>query len=102
VISNKRGCWSDGIDVPQHHLRDHSHGSLFHVSVNVSLTVTLMVPIAILLIYVNLNTRKLHQYYRQAQECYSEMTAKVQENFSGIRVIKAYCQEEEELERFVK
>lgn len=65
-----------------------------------SLTLVLLIPIAVLLAYVNLNTRRLHKVYRQAQELYSDMTAKIQENLSGIRVIKAYCQEEAEYERF--
>ncbi len=69
-------------------------------SVDVSLAFTLLIPITVLLVYVNFNTRKLHKFYRQAQECYSDLTAQVQENFSGIRVIKAYCQEEEEFNRF--
>ncbi|MDX9753147.1 MAG: ABC transporter transmembrane domain-containing protein, partial [bacterium] len=67
---------------------------------NVELAVTLLVPISTLLIYVNLNTRVLHRLFIQAQEIYSAMTAQIQENFSGIRVIKAYCQEEAEFQRF--
>jgi len=67
---------------------------------DVVLTFTLLAPITFMLLYVNFNTRKLHQIYRQAQEIYSELTAKAQENFSGIRVIKAYCQEEAEIGRF--
>jgi ATP-binding cassette subfamily B protein len=67
---------------------------------SVQLTLTLLIPISILLIYVNFNTRRLHQVYRQAQDLYSDMSAKIQENFSGIRVIKAYCQEEAEYQRF--
>jgi len=64
------------------------------------LTLTLLAPITFLLLYVNFNTRKLHQIYRQSQDIYSELTAKAQENFSGIRIIKAYCQEETEITRF--
>ncbi|MGI6457612.1 MAG: ABC transporter ATP-binding protein [bacterium] len=64
-----------------------------------SLALTLLIPIGVLLIYVNFNTRQLHKVYRQSQDLYSDMTAKMQENFSGIRVIKAYCQEEAEYER---
>ncbi|MEW6234396.1 MAG: ABC transporter ATP-binding protein [Candidatus Omnitrophota bacterium] len=69
-------------------------------SVDAKLSVILLILIAILLIFVNLNTRQLHKAYRQAQEVYSDMSAQVQENFNGIRVIKAYCQEEAEYERF--
>lgn len=70
--------------------------------IDVELTFTLLLPICILMLYVNYNTRILHRIYRQGQDIYSDMTAKVQENFSGIRVIKAYCQEEAEIERFRK
>lgn len=66
------------------------------------LTFTLLLPVCVLMFYVNYNTRILHRIYRQGQDIYSNMTAKVQENFSGIRVIKAYCQEEAEIERFRK
>ncbi len=67
---------------------------------NAGLTLTLLIPIGLLMGYVNYNTRILHRLYQRAQETYSDLTAKVQENFSGIRVIKAYCQEEAEIERF--
>ncbi len=70
--------------------------------IDANLAATLLIPVGILMLYVNLNTRRLHQVYRQGQEIYSDMTARVQENFSGIRVIKAYCQEEAEIERFRK
>ena len=69
---------------------------------NWSMTLLLLIPILILLLYVNLNTRKLHKLYLQSQEIYSAMTAQLQENFSGIRVIKAYCQEEAEYQRLRK
>ncbi len=64
------------------------------------LTLALLTLIAVLMFFVNLNTRKLHQVYRQAQEIYGTMTAMVQENFNGIRVIKAYCQEDAEYDHF--
>lgn len=70
------------------------------ITLDPRLTITLIAPISILMVFVNFNTRKMHVVYRQAQDIYSEMTAKVQENFAGIRVIKAYCQEEAEIERF--
>lgn len=64
------------------------------------LTLIITIPITILLIYVNYLTRALHVVYREAQEIYSTMAASVQENLNGIRVVKAYCQEEAEFERF--
>ncbi len=67
---------------------------------NVELTNYLLIPVIILLVYVNYNTRYLHHYFKKAQEVYSNMSAVLQENFSGIRVIKAYTQEETEAKRF--
>lgn len=71
-------------------------------NINVELTNYLLVPVIVLLIYVNYNTRFLHHYFKMAQEVYSSMSAVLQENFSGIRVIKAYTQEESEAKRFAK
>ena len=51
---------------------------------------------------VFLIARKLHKANLLQQEAYSELTNKVQENLSGIRVIKAYSREDYELERFTK
>ncbi|MBZ0258268.1 ABC transporter ATP-binding protein/permease [bacterium] len=64
------------------------------------LTMTIMIPIVILFIYVNFLTRKMHKYYRQAQDIYSELAARCQENLAGVRVVKAFCQEQAEYERF--
>lgn len=69
-------------------------------TINAELTNYLLVPVIILLLYVNFNTRFLHHYFKMAQEVYSSMSAVLQENFSGIRVIKAYTQEESEAKRF--
>jgi ATP-binding cassette subfamily B protein len=51
---------------------------------------------------VFLIARKLHKANLLQQEAYSELTNKVQENLSGIRVIKAYSREDYELERFTQ
>ena len=51
---------------------------------------------------VFLIARKLHRANLSQQEAYSELTNKVQENLSGIRVIKAFTREDYELERFTK
>ncbi|MBI1390011.1 MAG: ATP-binding cassette domain-containing protein [bacterium] len=70
------------------------------MTTNVGLTLTVLIPITILLIYVNWLTRRLHKVYRLGQEIYSDMAARVQENLAGIRVVKAFCQEEAEYKRF--
>ncbi|MDP8243552.1 MAG: ABC transporter ATP-binding protein [Candidatus Hinthialibacter antarcticus] len=70
------------------------------MTTDATLTMTILVPVVILFAYVNFLTRKMHRYYRQAQDIYSELAARVQENLAGIRVVKAFCQEQAEYERF--
>lgn len=45
---------------------------------------------------------KTHRYFSQVFEKYDELNASVQENVSGIRVVKAYVREDYEKERFTK
>lgn len=40
--------------------------------------------------------------FKRVQEAFAAISAKVQENISGIRVIKAFAQEEEEVENFLR
>ncbi len=64
------------------------------------LTVIVLAPVVGLSIWVNVYTRRLHQLWSVAQKIYAQLSAHVQENLSGIRVVKAYCQEIPETERF--
>ncbi|MGQ9628686.1 MAG: ABC transporter ATP-binding protein [bacterium] len=58
----------------------------------------LPLPIATMIVY------KFHEYlharYDRVQEHFSEMSARAQENLAGIRVVKAYVQEKNEIEEF--
>lgn len=42
----------------------------------------------------------LHERFHKAQEAFSEMNDKVQESISGARVIKAFGQEEQDVDAF--
>ncbi|HQO33939.1 MAG TPA: ABC transporter ATP-binding protein [bacterium] len=64
------------------------------------LTTVVLVPLIALSVWVNIYTRRLHNLFMVSQEIYAAMSATVQENLSGIRVVKAYCQEEAETARF--
>ncbi len=61
-----------------------------------------LIPIVVLCVSVNYWTRIIHRLSMLAQETYSTLSSHVQENLSGIRVVKAYLQEEAEAERFKK
>ncbi len=72
------------------------------VYVNVPLTVLAVLPMVIILgggIYYG---RIVEQRYDEKQKAFSEMSDSVQETISGIRVIKAFVQEEQELKAFAK
>ncbi|MDF1545781.1 MAG: ABC transporter ATP-binding protein, partial [bacterium] len=65
-----------------------------------SLTLYAAIPLVILPIAVNLIANQLHKRSMKIQEQFSQLTATAQENLSGIRVVKAYRQEEEEISNF--
>jgi len=64
------------------------------------LTGYLIIPLIFLPFWVNIFGRQFYKKFKAVQDHYSIIEAKVQENFSGIRVIKAYCQEQNEIEHF--
>jgi ATP-binding cassette subfamily B protein len=69
-------------------------------SVNLRLTVICLVPIPII-ITVMLKVGKLVQKrFKKVQESFAAISDRVQENIYGIRVIKAFVQEDEELKNF--
>ena len=60
-------------------------------------SLTVMPLITVLFIFVSGGIRRR---YRLVQDQFGEVSARAQENFSGIRVVKAYAQEYAELEDF--
>jgi ATP-binding cassette subfamily B protein len=59
-----------------------------------------LLPLVIVSIAVRHYGRKIHDLFEQVQAQLAEMNTIVQENLSGIRVVKAYVQEPHEIERF--
>jgi ATP-binding cassette, subfamily B, multidrug efflux pump len=71
-------------------------------TINPILTVAALTPIAIsVFIIINLR-KKMRGKFVKVQESYSSISEKIQENISGIRVVKAYVQEEKEIEKLSK
>lgn len=68
-------------------------------TINPLLTLICVLP-AFSSLYVSLSLRKLiRKKYMVVQEAFADLSDKVQENISGIRVVKAYVQEEGETEK---
>jgi len=64
------------------------------------LTLYSLIPLPILSIVVNRLGTAVHKRYAQIQEYFSVLTSRVQESMSGVRVIRAYNQEDHEVKDF--
>src|SRR5208283_2268997 len=65
-----------------------------------SLTLWVLVPVPVVAITVWHFGKVIHELYEKIQASLATLSAKVQENLSGVRVIRAYAQEEAEIHAF--
>lgn len=70
--------------------------------INVYLTLFALIPLPLLSISTFFLGRALHKRFRNVQDAFAKLTDKVQENLSGIRVVKAFVQESFEIGNFNK
>lgn len=70
--------------------------------VNLKLTLMACIPMIFIAIGGVKYGKSIEKRFTQKQEAFSEMTDQVQENISGIRVIKAFVQEQKEILSFAK
>jgi ATP-binding cassette subfamily B protein len=70
------------------------------ISLNLSLTIYALLPLPILSFGVYRVGKLIHEKYTKIQENFSQLTTRAQENFSGIRVIKSYVREANEIKRW--
>jgi ATP-binding cassette, subfamily B, multidrug efflux pump len=70
------------------------------VSLNLALTIYALLPLPILSFGVYRVGKLIHEKYTRIQENFSQLTTRAQENFSGIRVIKSYVREANEIKRW--
>lgn len=59
-----------------------------------------LIPVPLVIIIMIFMGREVRTRFRRVQEAFASITGRVQENISGLRVIKAYVQEDAEAERF--
>ncbi len=69
-------------------------------SVNLSLTLMSLLPIPIIVIAMFKIGSLVQLRFRAVQESFAAISDRVQENISGIRVIKSYVQEQQEVQKF--
>lgn len=71
-------------------------------SISVELTLYLLIPLPLVSLTVKFLGQQIHIRFEKIQEFFSGITARSQENLTGARVIRAYAQEESEIEQFEK
>ncbi len=74
--------------------------SILIIQIDIRLTLIALIPLPFLAILSTYFSKAIHEKFTAVQEAFSNLTDKVQENFSGIRVIKAFTQEDMEIEKF--
>ena len=64
------------------------------------LTLWAFAPLPIASIIIQYFAAQIHQRFERIQAMFSDITARVQENLSGVRVVRAYAQEKPEIATF--
>src|SRR5579871_4569077 len=74
----------------------------FMLSISPKLTMYAFLPLPIVSITIQYFGRRIHERFERIQAMFSDISARAQENFSGVRVIRAYVQEQAEVAEFEK
>src|SRR5208282_5264964 len=64
------------------------------------LTLFCLVPAPLVSVAVILFGRRIHDRFESIQKMFSDISSRVQENLSGVRVVRAYVQERAEIAQF--
>ncbi len=72
------------------------------LKINPMLTLYALLPLPVVILVVNVLLKKIHKLFTKVQSRFSTMTSRVEENLSGIRVVKAYVRESGEQQAFKK
>lgn len=73
---------------------------LVMITISPSLTLWVLLPAPIVAIAVWFFGKTIHELYEIIQASLATLTARVQENLSGVRIVRAYAQEEAEMRAF--
>ena len=72
------------------------------LNISVKLTLLLLIPMPLVSLTVKYLGAQIHTRFEKIQGFFSDITARTQENLTGVRVIRAYAREESEIEQFQK
>lgn len=71
----------------------------FMVSINWRLTLLAIIPMPFLTLTIRHFGKKMHKRFANVQQSFATLSGRVQESISGIRIVKAFVQENTELEK---
>ena len=69
----------------------------FMAYINIKLTLFVLIPMPFIVLGTKFFSKKMHRRYQEVQAGFSDLTEIVRERFTGIRLIKAYHWEREEI-----
>ena len=72
----------------------------FMISISPRLTLYTFLPLPAASILIQYFGRRIHDRFERIQAMFADISARAQENFSGARLIRAYVQEEPEIQAF--
>jgi ATP-binding cassette subfamily B multidrug efflux pump len=70
------------------------------LKISVRLTLMLFVTMPLVSLTVKIFGQQVHVRFEKIQDFFAQISARAQENFSGVRVVRAYAQESAEIEAF--
>jgi len=70
------------------------------LGISVKLTLLLLIPMPLVSLTVKILGAQIHKRFEKIQEFFADITARTQENLTGVRVVRAYAREESEIEQF--
>ncbi len=95
-VSAVRNCLGPGIMYPTDTLMTLTMVLTVMMYQDWKLTLMALIPLPFVSVAMYRLSKLVHQKFEERQEKYSELTTRVQENLSGIRVVKAYVREQYE------
>src|SRR2546430_1559796 len=72
----------------------------FMLSISPKLTFYAFLPLPVASVVIQYFGHRIHERFERIQAMFSDISARAQENFSGVRVIRAYAQEDAEIASF--
>ncbi|MGA1826209.1 MAG: ABC transporter ATP-binding protein [bacterium] len=75
---------------------------IFMLSLNIKLTIIVLIPFPLVSFLIMNLAKRLHTRFKAVQEQFAAINTQIQENFSGIRITKAYVREQQMADRFLK